>query len=1587
MSERIFRENERLIHNGLQLEINELLSSGLTGEVYSGRLEDNEQGWIRVVVKVMKDLDFPLARELFYKEGETLSFLMYEEEINKDRLNETLKIAPRYYGLGEYSPSDSDDFQPIPYLVMEFISGIQMSDLLDSKGPLPEKDVVIAGWHLYRMFDILHVRLKKTFIDLKWENLWWEKTEDKWGGQLRLTDFGTLEDIKEEQARGIARDILLGGVYLLAMATGKMLHYGLGELYEPAAPVIKSHSDVLTWGMRKLLTRLLHRNPAARFDNAADVLKELRFLAVSWTQPAEQLRKNAERYFGKAEAAFDEARSAHQALSQDGLSNAQRALAIFDILRVREPQFYQAQDIEALAQSMRNVLEFGDYLSRGRALLDGRSFASARDVLENGMHYADDPAPLRRWLYVVQMGEEVSPAVFERYFPKIKSILDFVNGDEDNSQRWSSAVKDLENLRKQLLDNASLNSSGLNNLIKECTLYARYEQAQEKYLKDEFKDAVRLYKDVESLLNELPESYREQIENEIGAIELKRRAGEAQVRQEESLSLYKRVRDLLQKMAWKDAVDVCKSAYETYRPVKDETFHIEQIEVLIRQTFDLLHEHHEYAEGAWYAASQMGVLIGENALTSAHDAKFIKAARYLAPLKKALQDYDGVRYGVFLKKIYEELKEHKNFVEDFAQIAAQRADAADENVFLTRLSEVVEELFPESDLPNQWQETALEIAARKTRQIKEQIDDILQRVHRLIVPIFPEVDASSSSLPDAFDAIAKVLREMPSFELLALSDIGERLRLADVLLERAKSLLPDDQSFDFEREQITKLSQDVKKSLDAIPDLERSHREIWRKERKARVQRLKNQYRKIRAELDWVHLMPKGADETVRKSVVAPLQEKLAEFLLNCYLAQNFSREDVKSYVDSDATEQSLPEDIDDDVDDIVALNALREWAQRSLDALGAAGWKKVQSVAQENIRPLEADFAQVQRAFAEGDIALVAKELDRLEKEYHQTQEWQDLKSQLVRAKAWEAWCTAHIPENPEMDDALLQDLRTFPKIGLPLIYWEKSPASTYLKTLARKQKKFLASRLGDWRLLGDDFFQQMVAYAQIAWTRRIVERKDASSADAQKFDVEQWLRNIYQLAKNGDEKEKFFDAIEGAAFPDDPGVVLGEAQNIWQRMQQKDKKSHKEAQRRRKKIIWIVSTLLVVLLLCSTGAVLLRQHWGDVVQVVNGTYTPTPTMTLTPTLTPTPTGTPTMTPTVTFTPTPVPPSNLLLDADAVDTIKPAVPVHGDAYWLLPVEQVTLQTAAGDPESVWQKKTTMSGNTVFYANSGDADVTWHMDTPFDSDGVYALYVLDAGATQDNLDLSSGQFEFQVLLNGEPVPPYRGLTSGIFWNSKESKTKDRWQSIGMYQAAPGDTLTVSLHLANLSKEMPFSVGPLLIVRLDAASAQMLDVLTAGRTLVSLLDDTQSAVSVEVNGNLVPVGKASSFYPKPFSGTMTWQSSFSSVLLSPDGTPSVTTVAVNWNAVDRLPAGKYEVYAWIPAEHATAAGEYKLVVDGQPVKRENPATVEQSPYSDEWVSLGVWTLDDEASVGLQFVVPRGSVGEIGIDAIAILRVEE
>jgi serine/threonine-protein kinase len=182
----------------------------------------------------------------------------------------------------------------LPYLVMQYVAGESLQARLDRTGPLAVEEVVRIGLQTASGLAAAHAQ-GLIHRDIKPANLLLENGLER----VKITDFGlarmadeapltqngvvagTPEYMAPEQARGELvdhrADLFSLGSVLYAMCTGVPPFRGstavavLRQVSDQPAKAIRSlNSDIPAW-LEALVTRLMAKDPAERFQNAAEV--------------------------------------------------------------------------------------------------------------------------------------------------------------------------------------------------------------------------------------------------------------------------------------------------------------------------------------------------------------------------------------------------------------------------------------------------------------------------------------------------------------------------------------------------------------------------------------------------------------------------------------------------------------------------------------------------------------------------------------------------------------------------------------------------------------------------------------------------------------------------------------------------------------------------------------------------------------------------------------------------------------------------------------------------------------------------------------------------------------------------------------------------------------------------------------------------------------------------------------------------------------------------------------------------------------------------------------------------------------------
>ena len=215
---------------------------------------------------------------------------------------------PHVVTIHAVEPGESGPDGPVPFLVMEYVAGRSLRQKLDADGSMGVTEVLRIG---AQIADGLAAAHKQGLIhrDVKPGNVLLENGVER----VKLTDFGlaraaddvaitrtgdiagTPQFMSPEQAEGKPvdhrSDLFSLGAVLYAMCTGRPPFRGESAVTvlrkvcdSTPRPIREVNPDVPPW-LSEIVDRLLAKNPADRFDTAAEVAAVLGERLARWQNP------------------------------------------------------------------------------------------------------------------------------------------------------------------------------------------------------------------------------------------------------------------------------------------------------------------------------------------------------------------------------------------------------------------------------------------------------------------------------------------------------------------------------------------------------------------------------------------------------------------------------------------------------------------------------------------------------------------------------------------------------------------------------------------------------------------------------------------------------------------------------------------------------------------------------------------------------------------------------------------------------------------------------------------------------------------------------------------------------------------------------------------------------------------------------------------------------------------------------------------------------------------------------------------------------------------------------------------------------
>ena len=1634
---------QTLDFNGMPLQVVQLIGSGATSEVYRGTLGVAADGR-KVVIKAMKQLEFAGALGFFRGEGQTLSRLPEsEQKVNKERgrgLPSDFHVAPTYFGSATYTDRRG---RSVEYIVMDYMAGRQLPDLLAEApdGRLPEAQALNLGFQLFHTLDVLHTQLQKSYIDLKFENLWWEETPH--GGQLRLTDFGTLDDITPGNERAVRRDLVVAATYLCKMLTGYMPSHIAGELRGNQVPRIQRFEEI-SLGSRQLLSRLLHPNAAVRPQCAADVLDPgpprapddpdlsglvgLMNLADYWTRPVDSLVKIKDSAWARGTDAKGAARLTYLA----------RARVVLDIWARRDPQADQAQVAQEREQIER-LLEQSDNLANGIALFRAGSDSQAETFFSRGRGESYEPeriALFRRWSYAAGAARAPGVTLTEDDREGVERALELMSRRD-----WSAAQDQWRQLEPRLG-----RAKAFAYLQADLRLYSALGRAAQG---DDPAATVSAYNDALAALDTLPLDEKEAIvRDETGRLLAER----------DRLNEVVRARQAGGRGA--KAMAGARAAYNSGKSEQDEAIARQTFERAVDQAHQALADEEPtalperlqelaalvddaLADGRYNVAANLAYAAFASGCESADLRRRWQQADELDLAKRDLDKGELSRFGARIDTIVRR-GSGRSLPGPLLKAAIEKARHEADAELLRTLAGLSfmpavhrNELNQEAQrIDDNWRADSERRLALQRERLRPGVDEALLETEVLLYTAghaAPRPDFSAWSQEEYLHAL-----DNPHATLQKASD-----RATETL---ARARTAGSRTDDAERL--------VKRAQNALLALERAQQQA-----KQAIHRNSTEAAQAR---DWLRqqadsLGPPAAGGD-REAQMATAREVLLRS--SWYLTV------------VDPNDQNV-------------LECYGRAAAR-FDYLQPQGWEGLKGEADNHLQRFQEALATANEALARGETQLDDRPLTASLAPYAGTPEYSAFDTRFREALAWRNFSNTFTDRlATSYQPQALADLRRQLTPTLPIAFRLRSPAADWLDrtaaaAAAEAQQKMNVTRQ-PWSAVsslrggpswprsepesgappatsyaapdsarfsdrstrvqspaggygsyptngsrGPESFLPLIKWWFDADQTRRLAVASASSTPAEGWNEGDFLGAIAAAAVAGDAHE-LRRAVESAPIPPNLDHALAElTPELWRQTLSRHCElvpepapgpSREPSRRLQPAWMWSAIGGAVILILALLGlGYLYRDQLG---LAIGFEETPTVTVWLSPTVdgglsaqstaiaplqqtatapgpvTPTievvvPTIIPTftLTPTQTFTPTPAatappPEASIFYEADPT-LVQPPPPVSDATLWLVGAAAEDVQPPLDG--GLWLQATDEVTGDFLYIDdlSAPVSLTWRHDQPL-AEGVYQIYALDTTLQ------SRGTQRFEVRLDDQPVEPFRGRSEVTFGYFDAGQTVAAWLPVGAYHVAMGQRLSVQV-TADPGSES-FAVPALLVARLNDRERALLEALPApdlGRPLVALFDDDNAerysfsgdpgqflAGSTQWQARTATAADASQPAPP------VWNGRYQVVELNP---AAHVALRAEWLPIGRLPAGRYQLWAYVPAG-STAKVEYDVVADGAAVG--SAITLDQAQHAGQWIDIGLWDLPAEAAVAVWATAQMAGNVEgatAGVDAVALLRVE-
>jgi tetratricopeptide (TPR) repeat protein/predicted Ser/Thr protein kinase len=346
-----------------QYELERRLGEGGMGVVYKAR--DTRLGRT-VAIKFLQPgvATDPSRQQRFLREAQAAAALNHPNIATVHEIGETEIDDPELLGAAAgHGP------RRIFYLVLEYVEGEDLRTRMTRDEAMATRDVVDIGLQIARGLSVAH-RAGIVHRDLKPSNV--RILAD---GRVKILDFGLAKILEERAATAdhattemaTAAGIVLGtapyispeqalgkhvdgrsdlfalGVVLYHMAAGKLPFEGdsflalMHAVVHEEEPPLEEAVDDIDPDLARIVHRLLAKDPAARFQTAADVVSELENLAAAFASASDLRRSGGPHSARRSRSVAAVRRRRRLALGAAAAALVAVALGVALVLRARTP--------------------------------------------------------------------------------------------------------------------------------------------------------------------------------------------------------------------------------------------------------------------------------------------------------------------------------------------------------------------------------------------------------------------------------------------------------------------------------------------------------------------------------------------------------------------------------------------------------------------------------------------------------------------------------------------------------------------------------------------------------------------------------------------------------------------------------------------------------------------------------------------------------------------------------------------------------------------------------------------------------------------------------------------------------------------------------------------------------------------------------------------------------------------------------------------------------------------------------------------------------------------------------------------------